>query len=218
MKGQRPSRTAHFVALGRAIADAGLSHVPDFHDPTARVFLNEKGKQSLAKIERAVQERKAQHAGRNGARDGGHDRPSHRGHRHGGARRDRRWRDAARHPRRRLRRARVAHARARRRKVFEVDHPATQGDKRAHVAELPPPTGVVSFVSIDFERESLDAALERAGHDRSSPTCWIWEGVVMYLTRDAMRATLAGIAGRSAPGSTLIVNYHTDPSPTSLRG
>jgi len=33
--------------------------------------------------------------------------------------------------------------------------------------------------------------------------------VVMYLTRDVMRATLAGIAGRSAPGSTLIVNYHT---------
>ena len=31
----------------------------------------------------------------------------------------------------------------------------------------------------------------------------------MYLTRDAMRATLADIAGRSAPGSTLIVNYHT---------
>jgi O-methyltransferase involved in polyketide biosynthesis len=31
----------------------------------------------------------------------------------------------------------------------------------------------------------------------------------MYLTRDAMRATLAGIADRSAPGSTLIVNYHT---------
>jgi methyltransferase (TIGR00027 family) len=94
-------------------------------------------------------------------------------------------------------------------KVFEVDHPATQGDKRAHVAELPPANGIVSFVSIDFERESLDAVLERAGHDRSSPTCWIWEGVVMYLTRDAMRATLAGIAGRSAAGSTLIVNYHT---------
>lgn len=31
----------------------------------------------------------------------------------------------------------------------------------------------------------------------------------MYLTRDAMRATLADIAGKSAPGSTLIVNYHT---------
>ena len=31
----------------------------------------------------------------------------------------------------------------------------------------------------------------------------------MYLTRDAMRATLAGIARSSAAGSTLIVNYHT---------
>jgi methyltransferase (TIGR00027 family) len=62
---------------------------------------------------------------------------------------------------------------------------------------------------MNFELESLGAALDRAGHDRSSPTCWIWEGVVMYLTRDAMRATLSGIADRSAPGSTLIVNYHT---------
>jgi len=93
--------------------------------------------------------------------------------------------------------------------VFEVDHPATQEAKRAHLTELPPPAGVVSFVSIDFERESLGAVLDRAGHDSASPTCWIWEGVVMYLTREAMRATLAGIAGRSAPGSTLIVNYHT---------
>jgi O-methyltransferase involved in polyketide biosynthesis len=30
----------------------------------------------------------------------------------------------------------------------------------------------------------------------------------MYLTREAMRATLAAIAGRSAPASSLIVNYH----------
>jgi len=94
-------------------------------------------------------------------------------------------------------------------KVFEVDHPATQGEKRSHLAQLPPAIGMVSFVSIDFERESLDGVLEHAGHDRSLPTCWIWEGVVMYLTRDAMRATLASIARRSAAGSTLIVNYHT---------
>ena len=51
MKSTRPSRTAHLVAAGRALANAGLSHVPNFRDPTARVFLNEKGKQSLAKAE-----------------------------------------------------------------------------------------------------------------------------------------------------------------------
>ena len=31
----------------------------------------------------------------------------------------------------------------------------------------------------------------------------------MYLTHEAMKSTLAGIAGRSARDSTLIVNYHT---------
>ena len=30
-------------------------------------------------------------------------------------------------------------------KVFEVDHPATQGDKRTHLEELPPATGNVTF-------------------------------------------------------------------------
>ena len=63
MNAERASRTAHFVALGRALADAGLSHVPDFHDPTARVFLNEKGKRSLAKTEHAARHGKPGMAG-----------------------------------------------------------------------------------------------------------------------------------------------------------
>ena len=209
MKADRASRTAHFVALGRALADAGLSHVPGFRDPTARVFLTEKGKRSFEKTERAFREGKrglAPDAARvmadlialrttaidtavraaiaAGARQlvilgAGYDGRAWRLNELAGV------------------------------KVFEVDHPATQGEKRARVAELPPAVGTVSFVSIDFERESLGSVLERAGHDRSSPTCWIWEGVVMYLTREAMRSTLAGIADRSASGSTLIVNYHS---------
>src|SRR5262252_1681546 len=57
-KNNRPSRTAHLVALGRAMADLGMSHVPNFHDPTARVFLSAKGKQSLARVEHAAREGK----------------------------------------------------------------------------------------------------------------------------------------------------------------
>jgi methyltransferase (TIGR00027 family) len=93
-------------------------------------------------------------------------------------------------------------------KVFELDHPATQNDKRAHLGELPAAIADVELVPINFESESVDNALRRAGHDASLPTCWIWEGVVMYLTKAAMSATLASIAKRSAGGSTLIVNYH----------
>jgi methyltransferase (TIGR00027 family) len=209
VKADRASRTAHFVALGRALADAGLSHVPGFRDPTARVFLTEKGKRSFEKTERAFREGKrglAPDAARVMAdlialRTTAIDTAVRAAIAAGatqlvilGAGYDgRAWRlnDLAGV------------------KVFEVDHPATQGEKRARVAKLPPAIGTVSFVSIDFERESLGSLLERAGHDRSSPTCWIWEGVVMYLTREAMRSTLAGIAKRSASGSTLIVNYHS---------
>jgi len=208
VKAERPSRTAHFVAHGRALADAGLSHVPDFRDPTARVFLSEKGKRSLAKTEQAARTGKGvalQMAGvmadlialRTAAIDravrdaiaGGATQLVILGAGYDG----RAWRMPE-----------LAGV-----KVFEVDHPATQGDKRKHLAELPPAPGVVNFVSMNFEQESLGTVLERAGHNRSSPTCWIWEGVVMYLTRDVMRTTLSGIGGRSAPGSTLIVNYHT---------
>jgi len=209
VKADRASRTAHFVALGRALADAGLSHVPGFRDPTARVFLSEKGEKSFAKTERAARDGKGgvtANAARvmadlialrttaidTAVRDavaGGATQLVILGAGYDG----RAWRLNE-----------LAGV-----KVFEVDHPATQGEKRARVAELPPATGTVSFVSIDFEREALGTVLDRAGHDRASPTCWIWEGVVMYLTREAMRSTLAGIADRSALGSTLILNYHS---------
>lgn len=210
MKAGTPSRTAHFVALARAMADAGLTHVRDFHDPTARAFLNAKGTESLARVERAAAagSRSMRMAMAHAMADmmalrtavidaAVHDAIA------GGATQlvilgagydGRAWRMPE-----------LAGVR-----VFEVDHPATQGDKRAHVSALPAPIGDVQFVAIDFERERLADVLARAGHDATQPTCWIWEGVVMYLTHAAVRGTLASIAARSAPGSTLIVNYHTE--------
>jgi methyltransferase (TIGR00027 family) len=209
VKADRPSRTAHFVALGRAMADRGLSHVPNFSDPTARAFLSEKGKKSLAKTEglaRAGKRSMSLEAARvmadmmalrTSAIDAAVRDAIAAGARQlvilGAGYDGRAWR---------MRELEGI-------KVFEVDHPATQGDKRARVKTLPEPNGTVNFVSINFERESLDTVLARAGHDASVPTCWIWEGVVMYLTLDAMRATVANIAKRSARGSTLIINYHT---------
>jgi methyltransferase (TIGR00027 family) len=186
----------------------GLSHVPDFHDPTARVFLGDKRKRTLAKLEKAFQQGKRQMrieaartiadmmALRTTAIDTAVREAIVAGAKQlvilGAGYDGRAWRMPE-----------LAGL-----KVFEVDHPATQGAKRARAGELPSPIGTVSYVSMNFERESLDTALNRAGHDRTSPTCWIWEGVVMYLERDAIRATLKDIAARSAPGSTLIVNYH----------
>jgi len=93
--------------------------------------------------------------------------------------------------------------------VFEVDHPDSQRDKRARVAGLSPVARDVRFVPVDFTRDDLDQALASAGHDPRRPTTWVWEGVVMYLTRAEVAATLAVIARRSALASQLLVLYHS---------
>ena len=93
--------------------------------------------------------------------------------------------------------------------VFEVDHPATQGHKRATLEKL----GAASparYVTWDFETrpmEDLPEALAEAGHDPRAPTLTIWEGVTMYLTEPAIDASLRAIRDWSAAGSELAMTY-----------
>lgn len=92
--------------------------------------------------------------------------------------------------------------------VFEVDHPATQAFKRAQLKtagiDVPPS---LTFVPVDFERESLLAALEAAGFRREEPALFSWLGVTMYLDRDRVLATLAAIARGTGAGTKLIFDY-----------
>ena len=64
----------------------------------------------------------------------------------------------------------------------------------------------VSFVAMDFERDSLAGRLAQAGFDSSRPALVSWLGVTMYLTEGAISQTLAGIGG-FAPGTQLITDY-----------
>ena len=91
--------------------------------------------------------------------------------------------------------------------VFEVDHPDSQREKQARAAALQRIAREVRFVPVDFARDRLDDALAAAGHDPARPTTWVWEGVVMYLERADIEATLAVIQRRSAPVSQLVVMY-----------
>jgi methyltransferase (TIGR00027 family) len=92
-------------------------------------------------------------------------------------------------------------------RVFEVDHPGTQDWKREHLAAagIPVP-GSVSFVAMDFERDSLAGRLGQAGFDPSRPALVSWLGVTMYLTQAAISQTLAEIGG-FAPGTQLVTDY-----------
>ena len=94
-------------------------------------------------------------------------------------------------------------------RVIEVDHPATQQRKAAELAAA----GVTSdatYLAWDFERDDLAALPSRLaalGHDPARPTFTVWEGVTMYLSTDALAATVAAIAAYSAPASQLAFNY-----------
>lgn len=93
-------------------------------------------------------------------------------------------------------------------RVFEVDQPGPQEWKRRRLVDLG--FGVPSFlhlVPVDFERG--DAWLDRlaaSGFDAKQPTLVASTGVSMYLTKEAIAATLRQIAAL-APGSTLVMSF-----------
>lgn len=94
--------------------------------------------------------------------------------------------------------------------VFEVDHPSTQALKQGciRVAELAVPE-TLRFVPLDFERQSLKSQLSAAGFDHNKSACFLWLGVVVYLTMDAILNTLDFMA--LVPDCELVLDYFDPP-------
>jgi methyltransferase (TIGR00027 family) len=92
-------------------------------------------------------------------------------------------------------------------KVFEVDLPAVQAGKKKSIQKaLGRMPENVTFVPIDFDTQTLDAALAGTGYDASQPAIFVWEGVTQYITVEAVRRTLAFV-GKAAPGSAIAFTY-----------
>src|SRR5437867_2556332 len=93
-------------------------------------------------------------------------------------------------------------------RVFEVDQPGAQAWKRQRLIELG--FGIpewLRLVPVDFEADaSWWERLAAAGFDASRPAVVASTGVTMYLTRDAIAATLRQVA-TLAPGSTLAMTF-----------
>jgi methyltransferase (TIGR00027 family) len=91
-------------------------------------------------------------------------------------------------------------------RVFEVDYPATQRWKRERLTQagLAMPSSL-TFAPVDFERQSLAEGLAAAGFQADRPAFFQWLGVVPYLTREAIAATLDFIA--RVPESQVVFDY-----------
>lgn len=93
-------------------------------------------------------------------------------------------------------------------KVFEVDHPLTQADKKKRIprAGLEIPDNL-TFVPVDFTKDSLSERLTAAGFDPSVKSLFSWLGVTYYLSAEAIGKTLAELSSLCADGSTLVFDY-----------
>jgi methyltransferase (TIGR00027 family) len=101
-------------------------------------------------------------------------------------------------------------------RVFEVDHPATQAWKRQMLAAAGlTPSPALTFAPLDFEHDTVEAGLQRAGFRDAETALFAWMGVVPYLTLDAITATLRFIAGL-APATAVVFDYGEPPSAFSL--
>jgi methyltransferase (TIGR00027 family) len=93
-------------------------------------------------------------------------------------------------------------------RVFEVDHPESQAWKqvRLRTVHVTVPANL-TFAPTDFEHQTLRLGLQDAGVDFGQPTIVSWIGVTMYLTREAIDATLATI-NAFPPPSRLVLTYN----------
>ena len=104
--------------------------------------------------------------------------------------------------------------------VFEVDSPGSQLQKRAAVTRLfpsavaskgdPSSQAGLRFVAQDFEHEPVDSlpdVLRREGLDTNKPTFVLLEGVVEYLTPEAVDATVRIARALGGVHSRLVVEF-----------
>ena len=91
-------------------------------------------------------------------------------------------------------------------RVFEVDHPATQAEKRRRLAAagIAPPAHL-TFTPCDFEHAELGDSLHAVGFNPNRRAFFLWLGVVPYLTEKAIFATLGFIA--KLPGGEVVFDY-----------
>lgn len=92
-------------------------------------------------------------------------------------------------------------------RIYEVDHMASQEDKRERLraagVDVPPN---VRYAAIDFESTTLRDGLAAGSVDLAAPTFFSWLGVTMYLTESAIDAVLKTVAA-FPQGSEIVFTY-----------
>jgi len=93
-------------------------------------------------------------------------------------------------------------------RVFEIDAVNTQNAKIRQLKKrrITTPENNI-HVSVDFIKENFKTTLNKAGFISGKKALFILEGLIMYLSSDAVDETFKLINDYSAPGSLIIFDY-----------
>tara|TARA_B100000989_G_scaffold150034_1_gene111874 strand:+ start:206 stop:1108 length:903 start_codon:yes stop_codon:yes gene_type:complete len=91
-------------------------------------------------------------------------------------------------------------------KIFEVDQLEVQERKRSRISDNTPNVENVTYVSIDFNHQSLSEQLLNAGFDRNKVTIFTLEGVSQYILKEALNSTLEELAKLNS-NSKFFISY-----------
>ena len=79
-------------------------------------------------------------------------------------------------------------------KIFEVDQLEVQERKLSRISDKTPNMENVTYVSVDFNHQSLSEQLLNAGFDREKASIYTLEGVSQYIEKEALKSTLKELA------------------------
>lgn len=92
---------------------------------------------------------------------------------------------------------------------YEIDHPSVIEKKKDKIkkvlGKLPE---YVTYLGVDFDKQSIEDALEKSGYKLSSKTLFIWESVSAYLTKEA-NDNIFNYVSKAAKGSKFVFSYVT---------
>ncbi|MGI9530708.1 class I SAM-dependent methyltransferase [Lutimonas sp.] len=93
-------------------------------------------------------------------------------------------------------------------KIFEVDQSEVQEKKRSKLPDDIPNTENVTYVSIDFNHQSIKDQLLNAGFGQNKSTVFTLEGVSQYITKEALTSTLNELAALTQnSNATFFMSY-----------
>jgi len=95
-------------------------------------------------------------------------------------------------------------------RFFEVDQHSTQRVKTEWLTQANIDASHVTFVTVDFSKESTITKLKENGYDPKKKTLFLWEGVTLYLSVENVRSMLRELKRDAVGGSQLIADFYAE--------